>query len=98
LRRKIKILISEILELELYRAPQYIQDFFESFPPKLIERVEMTKEIMKTNYNKSGIMIKMHEIRDRLSIEIMDMTFEQENEYVSKQLTTLKAKKAGLAN
>jgi len=43
--KKIKILISEILELELYRAPQYIQDFFESLPPELIERVEMTKEI-----------------------------------------------------
>jgi predicted nucleic acid-binding protein len=42
---KIKILISEILELELYRAPQYIQDFFESLPSELIERVEMTKEI-----------------------------------------------------
>lgn len=40
----------------------------------------------------------MREIRDRLSIEIMDMTFEQEKEYISKQLATLKAKKAGLAN
>jgi predicted nucleic acid-binding protein len=27
---QIKIIVSEILELELYRAPDYIQDFFES--------------------------------------------------------------------
>jgi predicted nucleic acid-binding protein len=45
LDKKIKILVSEILELELYRAPEYIQDFFESIPEALIERVELTDEV-----------------------------------------------------
>ena len=40
----IKIIVSEILELELYRAPVYIQDFYESLPVNLIERVELTNE------------------------------------------------------
>lgn len=38
------IIASEILELELYRAPDYIQDFFESIPGGLIERVQLTDE------------------------------------------------------
>lgn len=42
--KRITILVSEILELELYRAPAYIQDFFESIPIDLIERVELTDE------------------------------------------------------
>lgn len=44
LEKRIKIIVSEILELELYRAPTYIQDFFESIPVDLIERVELTDE------------------------------------------------------
>jgi len=44
LQNRIKIVVSEILELELYRAPDYIQDFFESLPSELIERVELTNE------------------------------------------------------
>jgi predicted nucleic acid-binding protein len=44
LEKQIKIIVSEILELELYRAPNYIQDFFESLPLYLIERVELTNE------------------------------------------------------
>ena len=43
--KRIKILVSEILELELYKAPEYIQDFFESLPEALIERVELTDEV-----------------------------------------------------
>jgi hypothetical protein len=35
----------------------------------------------------------MREIRDKFSIEIMDMTFEQEKEYIKKQLDELKLKK-----
>jgi len=35
----------------------------------------------------------MREIRDNLSLEIMDMTFEQEKEYIKNQLAALKAKK-----
>jgi predicted nucleic acid-binding protein len=43
-KRQIKIIVSEILELELYRAPNYIRVFFESIPSDLIERVELTNE------------------------------------------------------
>ena len=53
---------------------------------------------MKTTNSKTGIILKMREIRDNLSIEIMDMTFEQEKEYIKNQLAALKAKKARLAN
>ena len=42
---KIKILISEVLELEIYRAPDFIVDFYESLPYELIEKVELTDEI-----------------------------------------------------
>jgi len=45
LEKQIKILVSEILELELYRAPEYIQDFFESIPAALIEHLELTDEV-----------------------------------------------------
>ena len=44
LEKGIKIIVSEILELELYRAPDYIYDFFESLPVNLIERVELTED------------------------------------------------------
>ncbi len=40
----IHIIVSEILELELYRAPDEVQDFFESLPTELIERIELTDE------------------------------------------------------
>ncbi len=43
--KRIKVIVSEILELEIYRAPSYIQDFFESIPDNLIERVELTDEV-----------------------------------------------------
>jgi len=33
----------------------------------------------------------MREIRDKLSLDIMEMTFEQEMEYIKKQLDDLKA-------
>lgn len=45
IKDKIKILISEVLELEIYRAPEFIQDFYESLPDDLIEKVELTDEI-----------------------------------------------------
>ncbi|MDD4972420.1 MAG: PIN domain-containing protein [Paludibacter sp.] len=45
LEKRIIILISEMLGLELYRAPEYILDLFESIPEDLIERVEMTDEV-----------------------------------------------------
>jgi hypothetical protein len=43
-KNRVKIIVSDILELELYRAPFYVQDFFESISPELIERVELTEE------------------------------------------------------
>ena len=43
--KKIKIIASEVLELELYKAPIYIQDFYESLPTELIENVELTDEV-----------------------------------------------------
>ncbi len=42
--KRIHIIVSEILELELYRAPDSVQDFFESLPTELIERIELTDE------------------------------------------------------
>ncbi len=45
IKDKIKILISEVLELEIYRAPDFIQEFYEALPVGLIERVELTDEV-----------------------------------------------------
>ena len=45
IRDKIKIIVSEILELELYKAPDIIIDLYESIPDELIKRVELTDEI-----------------------------------------------------
>jgi len=45
LDKRIKILVSEVLELELYRAPEYVLVFYESLPVELIERVELTDEV-----------------------------------------------------
>ena len=50
---------------------------------------------MKTISNKTNIVKKMREIRDKFSIEIMDMTFDQEKEYIKNQLAELKLKKQG---
>jgi hypothetical protein len=50
---------------------------------------------MKTITNKTDLVKKMREIRDKLSIEIMDLTFEQEKEYIKNQLAELKFKKHG---
>ena len=38
------ILISEIIELEIYKAPEHIVALFESLPEQLVERVELTDE------------------------------------------------------
>jgi predicted nucleic acid-binding protein len=42
--QKIKIVISEILELELYKAPQHVIDFYETIPEEIQEKVELTNE------------------------------------------------------
>ena len=48
---------------------------------------------MKTINNKTGLVEKMREIRDKFSLEIMEMTFEQEKEYIKNQLAELKSKR-----
>jgi len=50
---------------------------------------------MKTTTNRTDLVKKMREIRDKFSIEIMDMTFDQEKEYIKNQLAELKLKKHG---
>ena len=45
LKRNLIIVISEVLELEIYRAPAYIVDFYESLPFENIEKVELTDEV-----------------------------------------------------
>lgn len=47
---------------------------------------------MKTT-NRIDSVKKMRAIRDKLSLEIMDMSFEQESEYIKNQLAELKYKK-----
>jgi predicted nucleic acid-binding protein len=60
LKDKIKIMISEVLELEIYRAPVFIQNFYNAFPNELIERIELTEEIKKLadTYIKENIVGK----------------------------------------
>jgi len=48
---------------------------------------------MKRISNKTDLVKKMRVIRDKLSIEIMNMTFEQEKEYIKNQLAELKFKR-----
>lgn len=45
---------------------------------------------MKTKIVKTGIVKKMREIRDKFSIDIMDMSLEQEKEFIRGQLAELK--------
>ena len=48
---------------------------------------------MKTTTSKTDLVKKMREIRDKFSEEILDMTWEQEKEYIKNQLAELKSKK-----
>ena len=48
---------------------------------------------MKKITTNIGLVKKMREIREKLSIEIMNMTFEQEKEYIKNQLAELKLSK-----
>jgi len=43
-KEKFIILISDLLEAELLRAPQFVQDFLKGFPKKQVEIVRLTKE------------------------------------------------------
>ena len=51
---------------------------------------------MKTNKERNDLVKKMRAIRDKFSLEIMNMTFEQEKEYIKKQLAELKLKKQSM--
>ena len=42
--KRITILVSTILELEIYKAPEKVIDFFESLPKEFIEKVELSDE------------------------------------------------------
>ena len=50
---------------------------------------------MKTTVSRTDLVKKMRDIRDKFSIEIMDMSLEQEREYIKTQLAELKLKKHG---
>jgi hypothetical protein len=88
IENKIEIIVSDILELELYRAPAFIVDFWESLPQELIKRVKATN-------NKQSIVKIMREIRDKISLDIIDMSLAQENEFLKKQLSQFKNKNRG---
>lgn len=45
---------------------------------------------MKTIKRRSGIVKKMRSIRDEISINIIDMNLEQENEFIKTELAKLK--------
>ncbi len=48
---------------------------------------------MKTITAKPDLVKKMREIRDKLSLEIMDMSLEQEQEFLKSQLAEIKSRK-----
>ena len=41
----IRIITSDILELEIYRAPNYVIEFYESINPQIISKVALTEEV-----------------------------------------------------
>jgi hypothetical protein len=45
---------------------------------------------MKTTTKKIDLLKKLRDIRDELSLEIMDMSFDQEKEYIKNQLAKFK--------
>lgn len=49
---------------------------------------------MKTANKRTDSVKRMRDIRDKLSIEIMDMSFEQEKEFIQNQLSKLRIKKS----
>jgi len=47
---------------------------------------------MKVKNDKQGIVKIMREIRDKISLDIIDMSLVQENKYLKRQLSELKNK------
>lgn len=45
IKENIKILVSEVLELEIYRAPDLIIELYESLPIWLVEKIDLTDEV-----------------------------------------------------
>lgn len=48
---------------------------------------------MKTQRSKTGIVHKMREIRDKVSFDIMEMSLDEEKNFIKKQLSELKRKR-----
>jgi hypothetical protein len=48
---------------------------------------------MRTKMNKINIVKDLRKIRDQISLEIMDLTLDQEKEYIKTQLKELKNKR-----
>jgi hypothetical protein len=48
---------------------------------------------MKTQRIKTGIVHKMREIRDRVSLDIMNMSLDEEKNFIKEQLSELKKKR-----
>lgn len=53
---------------------------------------------MKTKIKKVNIVKDMRKIRDKISLEIMDLTFDQEKEYIKTKLKELKNKRLEKSN
>ncbi len=49
---------------------------------------------MKTQIIQTGIIHKMREIREKVSLEIQEMTLAQEKEFLRKQILELKKKRS----
>lgn len=48
---------------------------------------------MKTQRIKTGIVVRMREIRDKVSCDIMDMSLDEEKNFIKEQLFELKKKR-----
>jgi len=46
IKNQVQIVVSDILELEIYEAPNHIIEFYESLPDDLIERVKLTEDVL----------------------------------------------------
>lgn len=46
IRNKITVLVSELIEFEIYKAPEFVSNFYESIPIALIEKLEITDEVI----------------------------------------------------
>jgi hypothetical protein len=44
-KQGIKIFISDLIELEIYRGPDFVISFFESISKELIQKIDMTDEV-----------------------------------------------------